>query len=78
MKLPRLDAAVAAFGFACLRRFIALAVAAGIYVPIAMDWSADRYGLIGIAFAPQWFLLVASFAVVTGAVVGATVVERVR
>jgi membrane protein len=54
-----------------------LGVAAGIYVPIAMEWSADKYGLIGIAFALQSFLLAASFVVVIGAVVGATVVERV-
>ncbi len=54
-----------------------LGVAAAIYVPIAMDWSADKYGLIGIAFALQSFLLVAAFVVVIGAVVGATVVERI-
>jgi Na+/phosphate symporter len=54
-----------------------LGVAAGIYVPIAMDWSADKYGLIGIAFALQSFLLVAALVVVFGAVVGATVVERI-
>jgi membrane protein len=54
-----------------------LGVAAGIYVPIAMEWSADKYGLIGIAFALQSFLLVAAFVVVIGAVVGATVVERI-
>ena len=53
-----------------------LGVASGIYVPIAMTWSADRYGLIGIAFALQSWLLVAAFVVVIGAVVGATVVER--
>ena len=54
-----------------------LGVAAGIYVPIAMEWSADKYGLIGIAFALQSFLLAAAFVVVIGAVVGATVVERI-
>jgi membrane protein len=54
-----------------------LGVASSIYVPIAMDWSADRYGLIGIAFALQSWLLAASFVVVIGAVVGATVVQRV-
>jgi membrane protein len=53
-----------------------LGVASGIYVPIAMTWSADRYGLIGIAFALQSWLLVLAFLVVIGAVVGATVVER--
>lgn len=54
-----------------------LGVASSIYVPIAMDWSADRYGLIGIAFALQSWLLAASFVVVIGAVVGATAVERI-
>ncbi len=53
-----------------------LGVASSIYVPIAMDWSADRYGLIGIAFALQSWLLAAAFVLVIGAVVGATVVER--
>lgn len=53
-----------------------LGVASGIYVPIAMEWSADKYGLIGIAFALQSFLLVVAFVVVIGAVVGATVVEQ--
>jgi membrane protein len=53
-----------------------LGVASSIYVPIAMTWSADRYGLIGIAFALQSWLLVVAFVVVVGAVVGATVVER--
>jgi membrane protein len=51
-------------------------VASSIYVPIAMTWSADRYGLIGIAFALQSWLLVTAFVVVVGAVLGATVVER--
>jgi membrane protein len=53
-----------------------LGLASSIYVPIAMTWSADRYGLIGIAFALQSWLLVLAFLVVIGAVVGATVVER--
>ena len=42
-----------------------------------MDWSAEKYGLIGIAFALQSWLLVAGFVIVIGAVIGATVVERV-
>jgi membrane protein len=54
-----------------------LGVASSIYVPIAMDWSADRYGLIGIAFALQSWLLATAFVLVIGAVVGATVVERI-
>lgn len=53
-----------------------LTVASEIYIPIAMTWSADRYGLIGIAFALQSWLLVAAFVVVIGAVVGATVVAQ--
>jgi membrane protein len=53
-----------------------LGVASSIYVPILMDWSADKYGLIGIAFALQSWLLVAGFVVVIGAVVGAVVVDR--
>jgi membrane protein len=55
-----------------------LGLASSIYVPIAMEWSADRYGLIGIAFAFQSWLLVSAFVVVIGAVVGATVVEVFR
>jgi membrane protein len=53
-----------------------LGVASSIYVPILMEWSADKYGLIGIAFALQSWLLASAFVVVIGAVVGATVVER--
>jgi membrane protein len=53
-----------------------LSVASSIYVPILMDWSAGKYGLIGIAFALQSWLLVMAFVVVTGAIVGAVVVER--
>jgi membrane protein len=53
-----------------------LGVASSIYVPIVMDWSAERYGLIGIAFALQSWLLVAGFVIVAGAVIGATVVEE--
>jgi membrane protein len=55
-----------------------LGVASSIYVPILMDWSADKYGLIGIAFALQSWLLVAGFVVVIGAVAGAAVVEHGR
>jgi membrane protein len=55
-----------------------LGVASSIYVPILMEWSADKYGLIGIAFALQSWLLVAGFVIVIGAVVGAAVVERER
>jgi membrane protein len=56
-----------------------LGVASSIYVPILMDWSASRYGLIGVAFSLQSWLLVFSFVVVAGAVVGGVVSEgRVR
>jgi membrane protein len=56
-----------------------LGVGSSIYVPILMEWSADKYGLIGIAFALQSWLLVAGFLVVIGAVLGATVVhDRLR
>lgn len=50
-------------------------VASGIYVPILMTWSADKYGLIGVAFSMQSWLLVMSFVVVVGAVVGAVLSE---
>jgi membrane protein len=50
-------------------------VASGIYVPILMTWSADKYGLMGIAFSMQSWLLVVSFVAVIGAVVGAVASE---
>jgi membrane protein len=50
-------------------------VASGIYVPILMTWSADKYGLIGIAFSIQSWLLVMGFVVVIGAVAGAVTSE---
>jgi membrane protein len=53
-----------------------LGVASSIYLPIVIDWSAKRYGLIGVAFALQSWLLVFSFMIVIGAVVGALAVER--
>jgi membrane protein len=55
-----------------------LGVASSIYVPIAMEWSAERYGLIGIAFAFQSWLLVAAFVVVVGATVVERFLERIR
>jgi membrane protein len=51
-------------------------VASNIYVPMAMDWSAERYGLIGVAFALQSWLLVAAFVIVVGAIAGGVVVDR--
>lgn len=53
-----------------------LAAASGIYVPVFMTWSADRYGLIGVAFSIQSWLLAAAFVVVVGAVIGAVASER--
>jgi membrane protein len=55
-----------------------IGVASSLYVPILMDWSAEKYGLIGIAFALQSWLLVMGFVVVVGATVGSVVVERGR
>ncbi len=53
-----------------------LGVASSIYVPILMDWSARKYGLIGIAFSLQSWLLVFAFVIVIGAVAGAVVSEQ--
>jgi membrane protein len=52
-----------------------LTVASGIYVPILLTWSADKYGLIGVAFSIQSWLLATAFVVVIGAVVGAVTSE---
>jgi membrane protein len=52
-----------------------VSVASAIYVPILMTWSADKYGLIGIAFSMQSWLLVMGFVAVVGAVVGAVASE---
>jgi membrane protein len=53
-----------------------LAAASGIYVPILLTWSADKYGLIGVAFSIQSWLLASSFVIVIGAVIGAVASER--
>jgi membrane protein len=50
-------------------------VASGIYIPILLKWSAEKYGLIGIAFSMQSWLLVMAFVIVIGAVVGAVASE---
>jgi membrane protein len=50
-------------------------VASGIYIPILLKWSADKYGLIGIAFSMQSWLLVLAFVIVIGAGVGALASE---
>ncbi len=44
-----------------------LGVASSTYVPILMEWSARRYGLIGVAFSIQSWMLVFSFVIVVGA-----------
>jgi len=53
-----------------------LSLASAIYLPVLMEWSADKYGLIGIAFSIQSWLLTVAFVVVIGAVVGAVVNEH--
>jgi membrane protein len=53
-----------------------LGAASGIYVPILLTWSAEKYGLIGVAFSLQSYLLAASFVIVIGAVIGAVASER--
>jgi membrane protein len=53
-----------------------LGAASGIYLPILLTWSAERYGLIGVAFSLQSWLLATAFVVVIGAVVGAVASER--
>ena len=45
---------------------------------LVLTWSADRYGLIGVAFSLQSWLLAAAFVVVIGAVVGAVASQRLR
>lgn len=50
-------------------------VASSVYIPILMTWSADKYGLIGIAFSMQSWLVVMGFVVVIGTVIGAIVSE---
>jgi membrane protein len=52
-----------------------ISLASGIWLPIALDYSAKRYGLIGIAFTLQTVLLIEAGAVVVGAVAGATLSE---
>jgi membrane protein len=55
-----------------------LGAASAFYVPILMTWSADRYGLIGIAFAFQSWLLAAALVIVVGAVVGAVASDQLE
>jgi membrane protein len=55
---------------------VVIGVASGIYIPILLKWSADKYGLIGVAFSMQSWLLVMAFVAVIGAVVGAVATEQ--
>jgi membrane protein len=52
-----------------------IGVASGIWLPLALNWSARRYGLIGVAFTLQTVLLLEAGAIVAGAVAGATLSE---
>jgi uncharacterized BrkB/YihY/UPF0761 family membrane protein len=47
----------------------------GIYAPILTERSVERYGLIGIAFTFQSWLLVFAFVIVLGAAACAAVIE---
>jgi membrane protein len=53
----------------------ALAWASAIYMPILIENAARRYGLIGIAFSLQGWLLAIAFVIVAGAVVGSVLSE---
>jgi membrane protein len=48
-----------------------------VWVPLLLKWSADKYGLIGVAFSLQTWLLAYAFIVVAAAALGATLGERV-
>lgn len=52
-----------------------ISVVSGVWLPVALDYSARRYGLIGIAFTLQTVLLLEAGAVVVGAVVGGTLTQ---
>jgi membrane protein len=53
----------------------ALAYASAVYMPIVLENAAQRYGLIGIAFSLQGWLLTLAIAIVAGAVVGGVLSE---
>ena len=53
----------------------ALLWASAIYMPILIENAARRYGLIGIAFSLQGWLLAISLVIVAGAVVGSVLSE---
>jgi membrane protein len=53
-----------------------LGVVSQIWIPLLVKWSAEKYGLIGIAFSLQTWLLVYSFIVVAAAAFGAALSEQ--
>jgi membrane protein len=53
----------------------ALLTASAVYMPILIESAARRYGLIGIAFSLQGWLLAIAFVIVGGAVVGSVLGE---
>ena len=53
----------------------ALLSASAIYMPILIGNAAQRYGLIGIAFSLQTWLLGIALTIVAGAVVGSVLSE---
>jgi membrane protein len=52
-----------------------LVYASAVYMPILIEAAARRYGLIGIAFSLQGWLLTLSLVIVAGAVVGGVLSE---
>jgi membrane protein len=48
-----------------------------VWIPLLLKWSADKYGLIGVAFSIQTWLLTYAFIVVAAAALGATLREDV-
>jgi membrane protein len=53
----------------------AVLTASAIYMPILIESAASRYGLIGIAFSLQGWLLTIAIVIVAGAVVGSVLSE---
>jgi membrane protein len=53
-----------------------LGIVSGIWVPLLLQWSADRYGLIGVAFSMQTWLLAYAFIVVAAAAFGAAISDE--
>ena len=50
--------------------------ASGVYMPYVIESSAGRYGLIGVAFALQGWLLALAVGIVAGAVAGGVLSEE--